>query len=562
MRSLFCIYNLQVTNNTYGDFMKRKNSINFFAKRSASCFILIVCLFLSAVLRVSIISMGKYNEANSNYTTYKKINVSRLRGTIYDCNMVPITNSKAKLIAAVSATPNAIIAISSQLDSKSRKDVLDELKKNFPVVCTVDNPIKCDGITTTQVYNNSDNNLPACHIIGYTDSTGHGVTGLQRAYDDLLYSEEWVKAVFEVNGKGQALRGIKPFFENNTSVVNDGVVTTIDINIQKAVDEICTQLNSGCVVVADAKNGKIRALSSAPTFEINNLAQSLNKSNSPMINRALSVFNVGSVFKPCVAAAAIEGGFSYHRFNCEGKLKILDRDFRCHKLTGHGEMNLCDSLAQSCNCFFYDVAIKMGGKKIYNKASSLSISSDIYIADNLYAKKGSLPITESLENQGTLANFSIGQGNLTASPIAVLNLYLAIAGDGSYRLPSIVEMTIKNGKKNEYILQNPTRVMSESTAKTLREYLKSVITEGTGEEAKPQFVSAAGKTSTAQTGRYYENGQEITNSWFCGFFPADNPQYVVVAMSDSHSNVSTASIFAQIADSIYELKYKNVEIED
>ena len=74
--------------------------------------------------------------------------------------------------------------------------------------------------------------------------------------------------------------------------------------------------------------------------------------------------------------------------------------------------------------------------------------------------------------------------------------------------------------------------------------------DGTGSEAAPTITTAAGKTATAQTGRYYDDGSEITISWFCGFFPAENPRYVVVVMSDNRLNVSTASLFAEIADKI------------
>ena len=100
--------------------------------------------------------------------------------------------------------------------------------------------------------------------------------------------------------------------------------------------------------------------------------------------------------------------------------------------------------------------------------------------------------------------------------------------------------------------------MSENTAAILRNYLKGVVTDGTGSEAAPKFTTAAGKTATAQTGRYYDDKSEITNSWFCGFFPAEEPKYVVVVMSDSKLSVSTASVFAEIADGITQFENKNV----
>ena len=109
---------------------------------------------------------------------------------------------------------------------------------------------------------------------------------------------------------------------------------------------------------------------------------------------------------------------------------------------------------------------------------------------------------------------------------------------------------------------SPTRVMSSEVAALLREYLRSVIDYGTGTEAAPKYCDAAGKTATAQTGRYYDDGSEITNSWFCGFFPAESPKYVAIVMSDSKINVSTASLFAEIADEIALLKNINIQNDD
>lgn len=532
-----------------------------FASRTVLSFFVVMMLLLSCALRVAVVATGDLSAVQAQQTSYR-VDIARLRGTIYDCNMVPFTNTEQKNVAVVAPTPKGIMAISAELEGEELENALETLKQNKAAVCTVTDKLSGEGIATTTVYERYDEKLSACHIVGYTDSTGHGVTGLELAYDDILYSDQTVSAVFTVDGKGGILEGIDPYFENDLSIVLDGVVTTLDINIQNITETAAAKMNSGCAIVSDVATGKIRAIASVPDFDINNISESLDADYSPMLNRALSTFSVGSVFKPCVAAVAIENGFINHTFNCEGKLEIIDRVFRCHNLAGHGLMNLCDSLAQSCNCYFYNIAITLGGERIYKKAATLSLGSKIRIADNIYTVSGSVPELKSLSNEGTLANLSIGQGNLITSPIAMLNLYTAIAGDGGYYLPSIVEKTVKNGTESAYDIGSKTRVMSSSTAAKLREYLQTVITDGTGVEASPQNCTAAGKTATAQTGRYYENGEEITNSWFCGFFPADAPQYVVIVMSDSKLNVSTASIFAQIADGISEYKGINVKNND
>lgn len=541
--------------------MSKNPSAKAFAIRSVFCFYIILMLLMSSILRVAVISSENYSQIQSNQTSYR-INVSTLRGTIYDCNMVPLTNNSSKIMAAVTPNPRSIIAISQVLEDNALETVLDNLKNNKPVVCKISKNINCDGIATTTVYERYNNENIACHLIGYTNSDGHGISGLELAYDDILYSESQVSAVFSIGGNGEVLKGISPFFENDLSQILNGVVTTVDINIQGIAEKYAALMNSGCVIVSEVQTGKIRAMASVPTFDVSSISESLVGKNSPMINRALYTFNVGSIFKPCIAATAIEKNISNVIFNCEGRLEIGDRNFRCHNLSGHGQMNLCSSLAQSCNCYFYNIANLLGGEYVYDTAAKLSINSTIKLADNYYALSGILPNKNELSNSATLANLSIGQGNLMSSPIAMLNLYTAIAGNGSYYIPSVVEKTIKDGEENYYNTGSPTCVMKPETAKILREYLKTVISEGTGKEAQPTFTTAAGKTATAQTGRYYEDKTEITNSWFCGFFPADEPQYVVVIMSDNKIDVSTASIFAKIADGITEYKGINVEKND
>lgn len=532
-----------------------------FALRAVISFFIIMSLLLSSVVRVAVITAGDYIDVADEQSKYR-INISRLRGTVYDCNMVPLTNNSERLIAAVLPNPRGVTAIKSCAKEDMLSDALDTLKSNKAVICDVDKEIGSDGIAFEKIYEQSPQKLSACHLIGYTDSTGHGVSGLQKAYDDFLYSDKFLSAVFTKDGKGNYLDGVQPYFENDLSVINSGVVTTLNINVQNIVEEVATQLDSGCVIVSDASSGKIRAMASVPDFDIGNIGESLNKSNSPMINRAITPYSVGSVFKPAVAAVATDFRKNDLIFNCEGSKEIGGRKFRCHNINGHGEMNLCDAIAHSCNCYFYNLAQVVGGADLYKMASCLNLDSKIKLADNLYTIKGKIPSIDSLKNEGSLANFSIGQGELITSPVALLNLYQALAGDGSYYTPSVVEKTIKDGVQIYYDFGEKTRIIDEKTALKLQEYLKSVITEGTGGEAMPALTTAAGKTATAQTGRYYENGEEITNSWFCGFFPADKPSYVVIVMSEGRSQVTTAKIFAQIADKITELTDISVENND
>jgi len=525
-----------------------KGTESLFAFRSVICFFLICVICLGCVARVSVISSGDYKQISSLQNGYR-ITVKKQRGTIYDCNMNPITNNRTDTFVAIPPTPEGVISATEVLSGKDRETALEKLKNNEPVVCKINGKTSSSTISKTTVTTTQREEFIS-HIIGYTDSSGHGVCGIEKAYDDLLYFDNTVDAVFCVNGKGSMLYGVKPYFENDLSSLSNYVVTTIDNSIQSIAFDCAENLSKGAIVVCDAKSGKIRALVSKPSYNTENLSEYINRSDSPLLNRALSAFSVGSVFKPTVAAAAIENGKGDFVHNCIGFTHIIDRDFSCHKKDGHGVLDLMGGLMYSCNTYFYNLAFETGGEKMIKYAKNLNFGTGIKIGNNLQTEKGNLTDVSVLNNSAMLANFAIGQGDILLSPVSMLTLYLSVAGDGGYYLPSIIEKTSKNGKETKYDVGGKTKVMEKITADTLKEYLKEVVISGTGNDAFVENLEVAGKTATAQTGRY-ENGVEFTNSWFCGFFPVSEPKYVVVVMSDGQNKISTAKIFSQIAQRIF-----------
>lgn len=525
-----------------------------FARRTVICFFITVLLFMTCILRVAVISSGNYKEVQTKQSSYR-ITVSNLRGTIFDCNMTPLTNATYHTVAAVSPTPRGVVGASRILNDEEKEQTLKRLSDGKPIICNARKKINSTDIAFATVYEHCTCETPASHIIGYTDSSGHGVTGLEYAYDSILYSDKTVDAVFSVDGKGNVLGGVSPCFENDTAVLAGGLKSTIDVNIQNIAEKVSDGIDCGAVVVAEANSGKIRAMVSRPNYDLSAVSDYLTADNSPLLNRAITAYSVGSVFKPCVAAAALDLGKGGFCFNCTGSTYIIDRTFNCHKRDGHGFVDLQHALAFSCNTFFYNFAINTGAEAVYKKASALNFGTPLRIADGIKTADGNLTKLDRLSNDATLANLSIGQGDLLLSPVSMLTLYCSIASNGTYYIPSIVEGIVKDGKLKEYDKGKPTRVMSEDTANTLKNYLSSVITEGTGTLAQPSRCTASGKTATAQTGRYDENGIEITNSWFCGFFPAENPKYVAIVMCEGKPKVATALLFSQLADGIAELYF-------
>ena len=521
-----------------------------FSRRSAICFFLIISLFLSCILKIAAINTRNYEQVQLEQSSLK-IKISNLRGTIFDRNLIPITNRKKKIIACVSPVPRAITAISTVLEGEKLKEVLEILKSGKPTVCEVDKIIECEGIVCTEVYTHNSEDICAIHTIGYTNSENKGVTGLEKAYDNILYSDKTVNISYACDGLGQILSGISPILQNDTSVIANGVVSTIDINIQNILEEYSNFLECGAVIVCESENSKIRGIVSRPNFNPTAINEFLNQANSPLFNRTVSPYNVGSAFKPCIAAAAIENGYKNYTHNCTGSFEIIDRVFRCHKSDGHGLTDLNHALMNSCNTFFYNLAFEVGGDRIYKTAKTLNFGEKIKLCDGIYTSSGNMPSKDTLKNIAHLANFSIGQGELTATPVSMLTLYNSIANGGKYYIPSLVEGTLENGELKKYDIGSPTFVMKESTSDSIKRYLKSVVEEGTGKLAKPNLTDAAGKTSTAQTGKF-QNGSEICSTWFCGFFPFDNPKYtVIIFCEDSNKQTkSCAEIFSLIADRI------------
>ena len=164
------------------------------------------------------------------------------------------------------------------------------------------------------------------------------------------------------------------------------------------------------------------------------------------------------------------------------------------------------------------------------------------------AKMGNLPDESSLNAAAAVCNLAIGQGELLASPIALLNLYSAIANGGVYPMPTVVE----TGEESPYCY-----AMSEEAANLLKEYLINAQDQGTGRNAKPKnSMISGGKTATAQTGRYSEN-KEILIGWYCGFAEIGNQKYTITILREEVSSGASdcAPLFAEICDGIYSIFY-------
>lgn len=521
-------------------------------KRVAVCYLMVTVLMFICVFRVYAIAKNENYKDAAESETIRKITLNQSRGTIFDCNMNRITNSQSLYYAVIFDEPMAMATLYKYFSGQQIEEITQEICKNGFALRTVSREIICDGIYCVKTYSHADDSLIAKHIIGYTDSNGKGVCGLESAYDDLLATDRVNTLSFNISGQGKVLGSGKPLLNYDYDKENDGIRITIDKNIQQIAEQAAMDITCGAVVVTDVKSGKIRALVSRPDYKLSDLTSAINNENEPLLNRVLCTYNIGSVFKPLVAIAGYEKGESA-TVNCVGYTNIDGLSFACHRLMGHGLVDITDALKFSCNSFFYNYIQQVGAEAVIKTARKAGFESEIVLCDGLKCKKGNIGnISFITTSKRALANLSIGQGELMLSPLAITNLYMAIAGGGSYRAPSLVEGVVSDQKLKEKISPiAPVRIMSKNTADKLKRDLATVLEEGgTGEKAKPTLTSAAGKTGTAQTG-VVKNGKKVTNSWFCGFFPFEEPQYAVTVFSENATD-GCGAIFAAIADRITE----------
>ena len=520
-------------------------------KRAICVFVLIAASFSFLAFRISDIS-SQFVAAES-VSSGVRLDIATLRGTIYDCNMKPLTNCKTAFSAIAKPTLKALSLLEKELELHTFSAVREKLSSGEPVAVAVSGNISGSDDVTLVSYPERYDSF-ACHIIGYLGSDGRGVSGVEKAFDGLLSDaggELYARVATDANGR--VLIGEKTQIFGN-SFPRAGVILTIDRDIQRIAEEALDKSGAVCaaVVVTDVETGAVRACASRPGFDRGNIAAVLNDPDSPLINRAFSAFSVGSVFKPVVAAAALENGIESSRsYECTGSVTLNGVTFNCHKKDGHGVVDMETALAVSCNTYFISLALETGADRIIETAKAFGFGEQTVFADSLRSKGGNLP--EKVDSKAATANLAFGQGELTATPLQICTMMSIIANGGYAIEPYLVEgeadshgNTVRNGGYYER-----RQIISQKTASLLQQFLIAVVEKGSGSRAKTELFAAAGKTATAQTGKF-ENGAEIYNAWFAGYFPVDNPKYSVVIMKENGGEgaVSCAPVFREIAQGI------------
>lgn len=516
------------------------------------------CLLLGVLLARLVIINSTDIKAASKASNSMSITADISRGTIYDCNMQPLVNENKSTYIAVKPSISALSQASSVISPEEQNKAYERISGGkIGIVKATSNFSNENAVTFTRINRYQDDGL-CVHLIGYTDADGNGVSGIEKYYNDLLKkSSGTIKISCPVDAKGNILAGGEIKTVNDGYGTAAGLMLTVDKDIQTVCEKALSEfsIEKGAIVVLDVKTSEIKAMASAPRFNQNAPAESLNDENGAFINRAITPYSVGSVFKPITAAAAIENGIPQStELTCTGYATVGLSEFGCHNRSGHGTLNMYSAMAQSCNPYFINLAIMTGKESICSLGENLGLGKEIELCDGWLTQGGIMPSAEEIMSSQDLANLSFGQGRLLASPLQMTAVYAAIANGGVYRAPSLMRSIIDKNRLEYMRAQLPfsRRVMTEETAQKVGELLNFTTENGSASKAKPDNMRIAGKTATAQSGQFDSNGNEITQSWFCGYFPYENPKYAVTVLKENGMGGSSdcAPVFKYIAENI------------
>ncbi len=521
-------------------------------KRLIFVYFLIALMSLTLLVRTSAISAGNlygYAERTNNELT---VYAPSARGNIYDCLLNELNNTKHEKYAVIVPTQQSVDLTYKYAEDFQlyRENVLTQT-----AFCTkiIYGDYFNKDVHVFDIISQNDENKLSTHILGYCNDDG-GICGLEYAYNDILenYAEE-NSVTYQINGVGEILDGeIQTVVKNE--IASGGIVTTLD----KDIIEICNSaakgnIDKGSIVVMDITNGDIKALLSYPTYSYSDINEVMYDENSPMINRALYSYSVGSIFKLVIAAAAIDCGLENFEYECIGYTQIGTQMFKCHDIAGHGMQNMCDAVVNSCNPYFIELTKQIDAEVLREYALAFGFGTRIDLAKSISSMGGTLPTLEQLEISAEKANFSFGQGFLTATPLQICKMTCGIASYGEMPNPRLYLGTTDDGVNIEYETQSSySYCCSVSTARKLRDFMDSVVNDSENSSADAFNTTCAAKTSTAQTGRYDENGVEYCHSWITGYFPAEKPQYAVTVLVEDggYGNLAAAPIFKYIAEEI------------
>ncbi|MFY0692632.1 MAG: penicillin-binding protein 2 [Paracoccaceae bacterium] len=393
-----------------------------------------------------------------------------------------------------------------------------------------------------------------------------GKSGVETKLERPLRGRAGTKRV-EVNASGRVMRELG----RDESQKGTNVQVTIDARLQNFVQARMAGESAACVVI-DVRNGDLLAVGSAPTFDPNKFVRGISVPDyreltenkyRPLANKAVQgTYPPGSTYKMVTALAALEEGLisPEETVYCGGFTKVANRRFHCWKRGGHGKMNLRDSLKQSCDVYYYDLAQRVGVDKMSEMAVRLGLGSRYDLP--MSAVAGGLAPTKAWKRAnrgaewliGDSLNVGIGQGYVLASPLQLAVMTARIATNRVV-VPRLIRSV---GDREEALEPSEPLGLSTSSLRYVQDGMFAVSNEQRGtafsNRIEEKSLRMAGKTGTSQVrnitaaerARGVFRNEDLPwerrdHALFVGYAPYDNPKYAVSVVVEHGGGGSRAA---------------------
>ena len=439
----------------------------------------------------------------------------------------------------------------AMLSDEEVEKIIDE------VIETFENPdIKSMGkiisLVKEKTKRYSNNNL-LTHLIGYIKtSENEGVSGIEKYMnDELKDSNNNYISVFKAGINSSGLNYLKGSIQEiSNEEKSTHIKLTIDSKIQEKVEKIMDKENNpSAVVISKVENGEVIAMCSRPNFNQNKISSYHNSTKGELQNRVLSVtYPPGSVFKLVVLYAALENNAvdENYRYYCTGSCKIGSSKsiLKCNNNEAHGMETLSDALSNSCNCAFYDIAKKVGSKKIFQAIKQLHLDEKVNLGID-EEKDSKIP------QEIALSNLAIGQADIEFTPLQINQLTQIISNNGTYMPLKLYDSIIDNNKNSikTYKTNKKTEIIAPYTMTKIKEMMMQVSKVGTAKTLVDLDGGCGVKTGTAQSSL---NGKKISHGWITGFYPEINPKYAITVIIEGTEKESKSAIpiFKEICENL------------
>jgi penicillin-binding protein 2 len=599
---------------------EKSQSVPKLGPRIAGMMTLIVVVLITAALRLYYLQVIRHHDL-AELADRNRIRIQRLpalRGLVFDRHLRPLVDTKPSFDAVVvpedspdvAATvtrlekligPNNMAKKIDDADDEGRPEfepvVVEERMDWSQVVALETHQLELPGVSlqVTPRRHYLYNSL-AAHLLGYVGEVtvkdlnrlpdyrmgdDIGKFGLERSWESTLRGDSGGQEI-EVDSVGRRLRLLREIPERP----GNSVVMTIDLDLQRVAED-SIGARAGSLVAIDPNTGYILAMASHPSYDPNIFTGGIQSSawhelitdpSHPLENRSIQgIYPPGSTFKVVDSIAGLMDrtmtpSTSYF---CPGGLYFGNREYRCWRKQGHGNILFHRAIVESCDVFFYLVGQHLGVDRIAAWAHALGLGKKTGIdLDN--EKAGTIPSTDWKQRRfherwypAETLSVAIGQGYVAVTPIQLAQLAAEVANGGTLYKPQFVrQIDALDGsvvKTFPPIVENETRI-DPSVLAELRSAMADVIAapNGTGKSARIDGLTIAGKTGTAQVvkeaqgARTKETALSDKNrdhGWFMAFAPVDHPKIAIACIIEhsGHGGSTAAPVVKAVMERYFQL---------